>query len=208
MGIIKATLHGKISFELDEAALETARNCEGIKLDIPGYGIIAIKAVLSDMTGTAFHSQVGIDPYGKPAVEWIMPQRSLVRKLLACLREKGILYHIVTGDTTGKVPEIAAFLDARYWMTLMESDCGIPEMEQKRLAVDWFKKNLGEVVFIGNGWNDMLAVQEADLGICITGYNDGYHPGTATAARICFPSYWAALQALVHPIILRAGLRH
>ena len=106
--------------------------------------------------------------------------------------------HCVTGDTFGTA---RAALDG-----LPVSLHVLPATAQSVAKRDFLAALEGGTVAIGNGWNDRLMLERADLGLAVL-MNEGAAGATLMAARAVFPSILDALDALLVPGRMVAVLR-
>lgn len=89
---------------------------------------------------------------------------------------------------------------------------GVPDLRVRRVADGRDKRALldelgpDRSVAIGNGRNDVALLTAAALGIAVV-EGEGCAVGAVLAADLVFPSICAALDALLDPRVLVAGLR-
>ncbi len=156
-----------------------------IKLDIPGAGHLELEGVVCDMNGTL--TRDGILETGVAGA-----LRELAAKLAI---------YVITADTFGSAQKTFAGLPVE--LVRMEADR--PGAEIKRD----FIRSLGtdRHAALGNGRNDHLMLAEAALGICVIG-PEGAHVSSLTAADLTVTSPLQALELLLNPKRLIAGLRN
>ncbi len=156
-----------------------------LTLAVPGQKTLILDGVLCDMNGT-------LTTDGKLAPE--------VGRSLTELSQL-VTVHVMTADTFGTAVGIFAQLPVK----LIRMP---PEKPGAATKLD-FLKNLGSDthIAIGNGFNDHLMLKEAVVGICIIG-NEGAHRLSLNAADLIVTSPLAALNLLLQPKRLIAGLRN
>lgn len=106
---------------------------------------------------------------------------------------------LVTGDTYATAGSCARELGVDF-----EPIGPFEQAHEKRRIVE--RLGPSEVVVVGNGTNDTLALRAAELGICVLGL-EGTSPEALQAADIVAPSGAAALDLLLNPKRLTATLR-
>jgi P-type E1-E2 ATPase len=154
-----------------------------LDLAIPGYGRLRLTDLVCDFNGTLAASG-----------ELAPGVRERLPRLAELLR-----IHIVTGDTFGT---------ARAELAGMPCAIVVLAAEGQAEAKARFARELGtpQVVAIGNGRNDRLLLEAADLAIGVCG-----HEGIATAALqasdVIVPDAAAALDLLLETNRLVATLR-
>lgn len=148
-------------------------------VDVPGRGSLSLTHVVLDFNGTLAKD-------GRVS--------SLVEERL---REVSARYEtlIATSDTFGTATAFADRLGIPYHIVQTGRD--------KESLV---KKLVGGVVAIGNGANDKLMLQAADLGILVLG-PEGSSAGSLSASDIVVASIEYALDLLLYPSRLVATLR-
>ncbi len=155
-----------------------------IQVDIEGFGTFTLKYLVTDLNGT------------------IAIRGKLVKGLVSVLQKlhTQLSIYIVTADTFGTGSQIAADLG----LNLHVLNDNIPQDIQK----ENFVKSLGqgEVVAMGNGRNDRLMLKTAKLSFAIFG-EEGISPDCLNAADLIVKSPVEALNILLNPTMLRAGLR-
>lgn len=106
--------------------------------------------------------------------------------------------HCVTGDTFGTARDALEGLPVCLHV--------LPATGQSVAKRDFLASLKGGTVAIGNGWNDRLMLERADLGLAVL-MNEGAAGATLTAARAVFPTILDALDALLVPGRMVAVLR-
>lgn len=84
------------------------------------------------------------------------------RKVIQALRREGIKLHLLSGDRTEVVEELARDLG----LAAAQGDC---TPEAKRARIQELQKNGALVAFVGDGVNDAPALAQADAGIALPG---------------------------------------
>ncbi len=156
-----------------------------LTLAVPGRENLDLDGVLCDMNGT-------LTTDGKLT--------AAVGKRLTELSQL-IKVYVMTADTFGTAAGIFASLPVE----LVRMPSELPGATTK---LDFLKK-LGSNthIAIGNGYNDHLMLAEAVVGICIIG-DEGAHRLSLNAADLIVTSPLAALNLLLQPKRLLAGLRN
>jgi soluble P-type ATPase len=156
-----------------------------LPLVIPGRESLELNGVLCDMNGT------------------LTTDGSLTYEVADSLKKLAEIMkiYVMTADTFGTAAETFAPLPVE----LVTMAAGIPAAEVK---LNYLKK-LGPLTHaaIGNGYNDHLMLKEAIVGICIIGH-EGAHTLTLNAADLVVTEPLAALNLLLQPKRLIAGLRN
>lgn len=106
--------------------------------------------------------------------------------------------YVVTADTHGSVRQQLSGLPVRTAI--------IPRREQIKAKADFVKRLRRSCVAIGNGRNDAAMLQQADLGIAVTGAEGAAREAMATAT-VVVNSCENALEMLLYPKRLEATLR-
>ena len=154
-----------------------------IEIDVPGYKGLVLGYLVMDFNGTL-------------AVDGVL--LTGVKERLAELG-KELEIHVVTADTFGRVRE-----------ELRGVGCKVVVLEEANQveAKGEYVKSLGgeNVVGIGNGRNDRLMLQEAELGIALV-QAEGAAVETVLAADLVCGNILDGLDLLLHPQRLVAGLR-
>ncbi len=157
-----------------------------IELHLPGGTSLELNHLVSDFNGT-----LAVDGKLLPGV---------VDRLLLLAGEIPIT--VLTSDTVGTARDELAELPVSVKIVAMGGKPG-DEAEQKRT----FVKTRGDgVVFLGNGWNDIGAVEAAELSIVVLGREGAAGPAVAQASLVV-TSPLDALDLLLHPKRLLSGLR-
>ncbi len=154
-----------------------------IRIDIPGFGRLALAHLVADYNGT-----LAVDGALIPGVA------EALAGLSADLR-----IHVVTADTFGLAAMQLAGLPAELTIIPAES-----QAEAKRDLVG--RLGAGSVVAIGNGRNDRLMLAEAALGIALV-QREGAAAESLAAADVVSLSVLDALELLRSPKRLIATLR-
>jgi soluble P-type ATPase len=154
-----------------------------IQVDIPGYRELKLTHLVMDYNGTL-------------AVDGQL--ESGVGEALAILAPQ-ITIHVITADTFGRAAE---------QLKDMPIELSILPPGQQDVAKRDFINRLGcaGTVAVGNGRNDRLMLQAAELGIAVI-LREGVAAGTMTAADIVCNGILPALELLSHPLRLTATLR-
>lgn len=154
-----------------------------LSIDIPGWKALRLDFLVFDYNGT-----LALD--GKIS--------DYTKKYLSRLAEKFNI-HILTSDTFGSVM----------------SECGALPVTIKRLESEnhtqekaaYLKQlGIGQIAAIGNGTNDKLMLETADLGIAIIG-PEGCSPETLLRADIVVNRIEEAFELFLNPQRLIASLR-
>lgn len=156
-----------------------------IRLSIPGFNSFQISTVICDMNGT-----LAVDGVLNKAV------MDSLRRL-----SNTVEVSILTADTFGTA--------ARY-----ESDLGVkvirirsgPNEEARAKKEIVVSAGSSNTVFIGNGANDVEAMEVAGLSIGVMG-KEGIFKGALNAADLVVQTGEDALDLLLNPTRLIAGLR-
>jgi soluble P-type ATPase len=156
-----------------------------LTLTVPGRETLILDGVLCDMNGT-----LATDGKLAPEVGRSLTELSQLIKV-----------YVMTADTFGTAAEIFTPLPVE----LVGMPPGLPGTAAKL----GFLKKLGPDthIAIGNGYNDHLMLKEAAVGICIVG-DEGAHRLSLKAADLVVTSPLAALNLLLQPKRLLAGLRN
>jgi soluble P-type ATPase len=154
-----------------------------INISIPGFGDLALSHLVLDYNGT-----LALD--GEP-VAGVMER---LDRLGGELR-----VHVVTADTFGTVEK--CFARSACTVRVL----GRENQDQAKLA---YVRELGleATACIGNGRNDCLMIEACALGMAVI-LGEGASIGAVQAADLVFTSITDALDALLHPLRLRASLR-
>jgi len=154
-----------------------------IQVDIPGYRELRLTHLVMDYNGT-----LAVDGQLEPGVD----------EALAALAPH-IEIHVITADTFGLAAD--QLKDAPIALSIL------PPGHQDVAKRD-FVNRLGCAgsVAVGNGRNDRLMLQAAELGIAVL-LREGAAAGTLAAADIVCNGILPALGLLLHPLRLTATLR-
>lgn len=153
------------------------------ELDIPGFGHLGLKHLVTDFTGT-----LSVDG-------------ALVTGVRERLNEisKFLRIHILTADTFGMAKtELEGITCGIHILTGEDHDI------QKRDYVT----GLGEegVIAFGNGNNDRLMLKAARIGVAVC-LDEGCATDAAKAADILVTSITGGLDLILRPKRIKAGLR-
>jgi len=154
-----------------------------IQVNIPGYRELQLTHLVMDYNGT-----LAVDGQLEPGVG----------EALAALAPH-IAIHVITADTFGRAAE--QLKDAPIELSILPPG-------QQDVAKRDFINHLGCAgsVAVGNGRNDRLMLQAAELGIAVV-LREGAAVGTLAAADIACNGILPALELLLHPLRLTATLR-
>lgn len=153
------------------------------ELDIPGFGFISLKHLVSDFTGT-----LSVDGRLVPGV----------RERLDRISEF-LSIHILTADTFGKAKEELKGIKCDVYI-LEGEDHDIQKEEYiKRLGID-------NVIAFGNGNNDRRMLKAARIGIAVM-LDEGCSCEALRSADIVVKSIIDGLDLLFNPKRLKATLR-
>ncbi|HEB84791.1 MAG TPA: ATPase P [Bacteroidetes bacterium] len=155
-----------------------------IELAIPGVGSLGLTHLLSDLNGTL-------------AVDGVL-QPGVAARLEALTKQLEV--SLLTADTHGSASYIESQFPSLH-VTRLEPG---HEAEAKRDEV--LRLGAEGVVFLGNGANDVLALEAAALGIAVIG-GEGAYPPVLPAADLVVQSPADALDLLLYPKRIIAGLR-
>lgn len=154
-----------------------------MQFDIPGFGQLDLCHLILDFNGTL-------------ATDGTVDQR--VRRSILDLAAEFTI-HVVTADTRGNAAKELAGLPVR----LMTAG-GDQVADFKRTMVEELGRE--DCVCIGNGRNDLAMFEQAALAIAVAG-PEGLYPPLLQSAHLMVPSMEDALQLLLDPRRLIAGLR-
>jgi soluble P-type ATPase len=154
-----------------------------MRIEIPGYGELALNHLVMDYNGT-----LAID--GK----LIDGVKDALIKLSESLR-----LHVLTADTFGIAKDGLEGVPCQ--LTILPKD-------DQQGGKQRFVQELGAsyVAAIGNGRNDQLMLRDAALGIAVV-LEEGASVQTLQAADVVCPSIVSALDLLENPLRLTATLR-
>jgi soluble P-type ATPase len=154
-----------------------------IQVDIPGYRVLRLTHLVMDYNGTL-------------AVDGRL--ESGVPAMLTTLAGE-LEIHIVTADTFGRAAE--QLKDVPVNLAILPP--GHQDVA-KRDVVN--RLGCAGTVAVGNGRNDRLMLQAAELGIAVV-LQEGVAGATLAAADIVCNGILPALELLAHPLRLTATLR-
>lgn len=153
------------------------------ELNIPGFGLVKLKYLVSDFTGT-----LSVD--GK-LINGVKEKLIEISKLLEI--------HILTADTFGRAKE-----------ELNGINCVIQILkgENHDIQKEEYIKKLGSehVIALGNGNNDRRMLEHAKIGIAVC-LNEGCSIDAIKSANILVSSPLDAIDLLLSPKRLKATLR-
>ena len=154
-----------------------------MEINIPGGGWFRLRFLVADYNGTLARDGT------------LIPE--VIPLLLALARELEV--HVVTADTFGTAPDSLRVLPVKLRVLPLE------RQDQEKAN---YIRELGTqaTVCLGNGRNDILMLEEAALGICVT-ESEGACVQTLLAADIVCRSAPDALNLLLNPKRLIATLR-
>jgi P-type E1-E2 ATPase len=158
-------------------------NIPMVELDIPGYGPLSLKHLVTDVNGTLAIDGKLID--------------GLVKRITSLSDRLEI--HLLTADTHGKQSTI----DQQLNLTAVRVRSG-NEAHQKAEYV----RSLGAeaVIAFGQGANDAQMLKASALGFCIQS-QEGVAVNTLMSADIIVPDIFAAFDLLDKPLRIIASLR-
>lgn len=154
-----------------------------ISIDIPGHRMLALEHLVLDVNGTIANGGV------------------LVPGVAEALEALGGVIHVVavTADTHGTAQRLREVLGVEVHVI----DAG----DESRSKVEFVRAlEVGSVVAIGNGANDVLMLSEAALGIAVVG-GEGASVDAVQAADVVTISILDALALLAQPARIAATLR-
>ena len=154
-----------------------------IKVEIPGYRQLQLAHLVMDYNGT-----LAVDGRIEDGVKALLTQLSA-----------DLTIHVITADTFGRAASQLSETPAQLTV--------LPPGHQDVAKRD-FVNHLGcaGTVAVGNGRNDRLMLQAAELGIAVI-LREGAAAETMAAADIVCPGILPALELLTHPLRLTATLR-
>jgi P-type E1-E2 ATPase len=154
-----------------------------IELTIPGWGVLKLEHLVTDVNGTL-------------AIDGQLIEG--VSKRITALRDR-LTVHLLTADTHGR----QAAIDQQLGLTAVRINAG-EEASQKAEYV----RKLGseKVVAIGQGANDAEMLKEAHLGICVIS-QEGIARESLLAADLIAPNIIAAFELVERPLRIVASLR-
>ncbi len=160
-----------------------------IKVDIPGWKLLEISHIVCDMNGTL-------------AVDGYLEEGVIDR--LEKLSEKAEVY-ILTADTYNTASSITAGSSIKINKLTpdLAADAG-GEAEYKAAFVEQLGSN--KTAFLGNGANDLQAIETAVLSIAVAG-KEGAFSKVLIEADLVAQTSVDALDLLLRPARLIAGLR-
>ena len=155
-----------------------------IEIDVPGFGLVKLKHLVSDFTGT-----LSVDGKLLPGVK----QR--LNKIA-----KSLKIHILTADTFGR---------ARAELKGINCEIKILKGKNHDIQKEKFVKKLGakNIITFGNGNNDRKMLKTAKLGIAVT-ESEGCAIDAIKSADIHVTSAKSGLDLLLKPRRCKATLRY
>lgn len=155
-----------------------------IEIDIPGFGLLRLKHLVSDFNGT-----LSIDGKLLPGV------REQLKRVAAIMQ-----VHILTADTFGR---------ARAALEGINCELKIVEGENLDIQKEEYVKNLGplSVIAFGNGNNDRKMLKAARIGIAVS-EGEGCSVSALMAADIQAGSTHEAFGLLLNPDRCKSTLRN
>jgi len=154
-----------------------------LEIDIPGFGQVKLKYLVSDFTGT-----LSVHGILAPGVTELLNRVSAVLDV-----------HILTADTFGMAR--SELVGVRCMVHILEQD---NEDLQKEKYV--YRLGAENVVALGNGNNDRKMLKTARIGIAVC-LKEGCSLAAASAADILVKSAEDALNLLLQEKSLKATLR-
>ncbi|MEL7565543.1 MAG: ATPase P [Dehalobacterium sp.] len=154
-----------------------------INVDIPGYGHLSLEVLLMDYNGTL-------------ALDGIMPIH--IKEKITALAEL-LEIHIITSDTFSSVAVQCQGLPVQIKVLKTNN-----HTQEKADYLNQFDHN--KVAAIGNGANDRLMLEKANLGIVVLG-GEGCSSKTLMSADVIVKDIQDALELLITSQRLIATLR-
>ncbi|MBU1248043.1 MAG: ATPase P [Proteobacteria bacterium] len=154
-----------------------------ISVDVPGYDRLNLRFLVVDFNGT-----IALDGELLPAV---------TERIIELA--KNLEVHVVTADTFGSCRKVLEGLPVTLHVL------GVGQEDQAKLS---YVKELGRdaCVAIGNGRNDRLMLEAAELGICVVG-DECCAVSAASRADVMAPDILSALNFILDEKRLTATLR-
>jgi soluble P-type ATPase len=154
-----------------------------IKVEIPGYGPLILKHLVTDFSGT-------LSEDGK----LLKGMKGKLNKLSEKLQ-----IHVLTSDTFGRAKKELEGI--KCYLHILQGDKHILQKENYILRL-----GANNVVALGNGNNDVSMLRSAALGITVC-LREGCSTEALTAAKIFVRSPIDAIELLLYPKRLIATLR-
>ncbi len=153
------------------------------ELDIPGFGAVSLKHLVSDFTGT-----LSVDGKLVPGVKRRLNKISQLVKV-----------HILTADTFGRAKAELEGVNCEVHILKGENHDAQKERYVKRLGVEY-------VIAFGNGNNDrkMLKASRVGVAVCL---KEGCATDSIKSADIFVSSITDGLDLLLNPKRMKATLR-
>jgi len=154
-----------------------------LEIDVPNFKKMELKHLVMDYNGTLACDGVLV---------------SGVKEVLKNL-SKHLQIHIVTADTYGEVE--ATFAQEQYQVKVL------PQENQAQEKLNYIRGlHTQNCVCIGNGRNDRLMLQEAELSLAVL-LEEGLSVETLEHADILFNGIIPALKLFENPLRIKATLR-
>jgi P-type E1-E2 ATPase len=155
-----------------------------LEFDIPGFGVITLKHLVSDFTGTlSFHGKL------------IPGVKERLNKL-----SESLTIHVLTSDTFGTAE--SELKDVGCTVRVLD---GEDDALQKKRYVE--ELGPGTVVAFGNGNNDKQMLETARIGVAVM-EREGCAAGSLLTSSICISSVIDGLDLLLNAKRLIATLRY
>ena len=155
-----------------------------IRINIPGVGEINLEHVVFDVNGT-----LAVDGKLLPGI----PDQ--IKRL-----NEHLQIHLLTADTHGKQNVIDQQLGLKAVM--------IQAGNEKEQKADYIQQlGASQTVAVGQGANDALMIEAAQLGICVIS-PEGTALDALLKANLVVPDILSAFDILINPIRLKASLRN
>jgi len=154
-----------------------------LEIDIPGFGLVKLKHLVSDFTGT-----LSVDGRLLPGVRGQLGEIA-----------KFLMIHILTADTFGKAREELNGIDCEMHILSGAEHDVQKEEYAKKLGAD-------SVVAFGNGNNDRKMLKAARIGIAVS-QGEGCAVDAITSADIHVTGANIGLDLLLHSKRIKATLR-
>ncbi len=155
-----------------------------LEIDIPGFGAVKLKHLVSDFTGT-------LSCNGK-LVPGVKEQLNSISEFLDI--------HVLTSDTFGSaISELEG----------VSCETRVLEGEYHDLQKEEYVESLGasSVVAFGNGNNDRKMLRTARIGVAVNG-EEGCAVDILMAGELCVTGINSGLDLLINPKRLKATLRY
>lgn len=153
-------------------------------IEVPGFKKLELKHLVLDYNGT-----LAVDGVLVPGVSQLLTELSA-----------HISVHVLTADTFGKAGEALHGLPCELTVLPKEN-----QDEAKKNYVKFLGPS--HTIAMGNGRNDRLMLEEAEIGICVL-LDEGASVETLVRANIVTKDIIHALSLFQHPLRLVATLRN